>query len=100
MDAELTRRGHAAVEAVEEVLRLGPSAGHRALRAAANGVIAFRNHAIEAHRHGSVPRELLDRANALTSLAFGAEFPLSGMHMRRLEEVRDEFRGMLDGSGR
>ena len=53
-------------------------------------VIAWRNAIIEAFRAGAASREALDRANALVSLAYGAEYPLVGLHRDRIEQARGE----------
>lgn len=95
MNAELQSRGREAIRAIDAVLRAGPEADHATIRAAANGVIAFRNEAILAHRDGTLAREKLDGANALTSLAYGAEFPLSGLHLRRMQETRDGLQALI-----
>lgn len=95
MNAGLQRQGSEALGAIDAVLRAGPEADHAAIRAAADGVIAFRNEAILAHRDGELAREKLDAANALTSLAYGAEFPLSGLHLRRMQETRDGLQALI-----
>ncbi len=53
-------------------------------------IVAWRNAMIEAYRAGGAGREALDRANALVSLAHGAEYPLVGFHRDRIEQARDE----------
>jgi len=78
------------------VIERGPAAEHNEVRAAMEGVVAFRNRAIKKHRAGVLDRRCLDAANSLLSLAFGAEFPLSGFHVHRLEQTRDGMRELLE----
>ena len=70
----------------------GPSVEHAAIQTASNGVIAFRNRATVEHRTGAVTGETSDSVSSLVSLADGAEFPLSGLHLHRLERTRDGLR--------
>lgn len=92
MDPLMQRHAQEALEAIDAVLRAGADVEHAAIQAATNAVIAMRDRAIAGHRAGMVSRDLLDRANALVSLAYGAEFPLSGLHLHRLERTRDGVR--------
>jgi hypothetical protein len=94
-------RGHAAtaIERLERVIAKGPAAEHDVVRAAMEGVVAFRNRAIEKHRVGAVDRGCLDAANSLLSLAYGAEFPLSGFHVHRLEKTRDGMKDLVAQCG-
>jgi hypothetical protein len=85
----MRRRAQEAVEAIDAVLRAGPAVEHASIQAATNAVIALRDRVIDQYRSGTPGRDTLDRANALVSLAYGAEFPLSGLHLRRLEEARN-----------
>lgn len=99
MDADMRRHAGEALEAIDAVLRAGPNVEHTAIQAATNSVIAFRNRAIDERRAGAVTPDILDRVNALVSLAYGAEFPLSGLHLHRLEQTRDGLRALLEGQG-
>lgn len=99
MDEEMQRLARTGAERLDSLLARAPDIPHAEIREAVDCVTAFRNRAIEKHRGGAVSRACLDRANALVSLAFGAEFPLSGLHLRRIEGVRDGLRDLLrDGS--
>lgn len=96
MDALMQRHAEVALEAIDAVLHAGAGVEHTAIQAATNAVIAFRDRAIEEHRAGAVSRVTLDRANALVSLAYGAEFPLSGLQLQRLEQTGDRLRALLE----
>lgn len=95
MDAELRQCGSEAIARLDHVFDRGPEASHVEIRAATLSVIAFRDRAIERHREGTLAQDHLDRANALVSLAYGGEFPLSGLHMHRFEQTRDAMRDLL-----
>lgn len=96
MDVELQRHARDAIKTIDIVLREGLQVEHAGIQAATNDVVAFRNRVIERFRHGAVDRAVLDRANSLVSLAYGAEFPLSGLHLHRLEQTRDGLRKLLE----
>ena len=98
MDAELRQRGREAVARLDHVLDRGPEATHAEIQAATLSVITFRDRAIEKHRDGTLPQDCLGRANGLVSLAYGGEFPLSGLHLHRLEQTRDGLTELLDVS--
>ena len=96
MDPRMQEHARSAIAAVEKVLEAGPRVEHAEIQAATKAVIAFRNRAIEQHRAGSATRDCLDRANALASLAYGGQFPLSGLHLHRLEQTRDGLQDLLE----
>ncbi|MEZ5818736.1 MAG: hypothetical protein R3D44_16805 [Hyphomicrobiaceae bacterium] len=55
-----------------------------------NELIAARDRLIAFQREtGSNAEAALDRLNQLISLTFGAEAPLVGVHLDRIEKVRD-----------
>ncbi len=90
--------GQSAREAEVRIAQVldGPSrADHAAIRSAAMAVFALRDAAIRGHRAGRVDRASLDCANALASLAYGAEFPLSGLHLGRLSQTREGLQALL-----
>ena len=95
MDPELHRHGYDAVAGLEHVLERGPEASHTDIRAATLAVIAFRDRVIEKYREGAASEACLREANALVSMAFGGEFPLSGLHRDRFEKTRDGMRALL-----
>jgi hypothetical protein len=98
IDQEMREHASTTIDRLEQVIERGPAAKHDEVRAAMEGVVAFRNRAIEKYRAGDVDRRCLDAANSLLSLAFGAEFPLSGFHSHRLEQTRDGMRELLVSS--
>jgi hypothetical protein len=96
MDPEMQQHVHDAVARIGHVLERGADVEHAEVQAAVNAVVAFRNRAIERHRARATSADLLDRANALLSLAYGAEFPLSGLHRRRFEQTRAGMQRLLE----
>jgi hypothetical protein len=95
MDAEARRQASDAIDRLDHVLRRGPAVEHSEVQAASNAVIAFRNRAVEKHRAGAVTRGCLDQANAFVSLAYGFEFPLSGLHFDRIRRTRQGLAALL-----
>lgn len=85
----------AALRLVEKVVADGPRAAHDEVAAVARCTAALRDHTVEAWRHGKTSRAVLDHANALVSLCYGAEAPLIGFHLDRLQQTRDELRRHL-----
>lgn len=63
-------------------------------------VIALRNRMPGAYRQGALSRDLLDRANAVTSLAFGTEFSLAGVHAHRIEQTCKALRALVEAAQR
>ena len=96
MDAAMERRARDAIAAIDAAIGEAAEVGHAEVQVATNGVIALRDRAIDEFRQGRLPGDVLDRVNALVSLAFGAEFPLSGLHMHRLAQTREGLRQLLD----
>jgi hypothetical protein len=97
MDAELQRHAREAIARLDHVLERGADLSHAEIQAATLSIVAFRDRALKKHREGTASGTCLDRANALLSLAYGGEFPLSGLHRNRIEQTRDGMRQMLDG---
>ena len=95
MDDEMRQHAAAAIDRLSHVLERGNAVEHDQIQSAVNAVIAFRNRAIEMRRKGAVSDDCLDQANSLVSLAYGAEFPLSGLHRRRFEQAREGMRKLL-----
>lgn len=95
MDRELCEAGRTAIRRLDKVSRADPGVSHDDVQQAVTCVVAFRNRAIALHREGRVDRQCRDAANALLSLAYGAEFPLSGFHAGRLRQVRDGMRSLI-----
>ena len=98
MDERLQQYAHAAIARLDHVLEHGAHVDHAEIQAATLAVIAFRDRALERHREGTASDACLDGANALVSLAYGGEFPLSGLHRHRFEQTRDGMRALLDGA--
>ena len=95
MDSELQQRAREVIDRLQHVLDSGPEVQHAEIQAAALSMIAFRNRVIEKHRQGTASDECLAQSNALVSLAYGAEFPLSGLHFSRIRQTCDGMRGLL-----
>ncbi len=98
MDAQMEKEAREAIERLDHVIERHSDVDHAAIQAAAKAVIAFRNHAIQKRREGKVAEACLDGANALVSLVYGAEFPLSGLHRHRFEQAREGMRKLIDGT--
>jgi hypothetical protein len=96
MDAELRHHARTAVDRLDHVLARGSAVTHDEIHAASLSVIAFRDRALERRREGAANDTCLARANALVSLAYGGEFPLSGLHRERFRQTRDGMRALLD----
>lgn len=79
----------ACIDALDQTIASGPTAPHEEIAVAVGCVIALRNEILECTRSGQVDKELLDQANSLVSLAYGAEHPLIGVHLHRLKQTRD-----------
>lgn len=77
------------VSALDAAIEHGPDAPHEEIAGAVRCVIALRNQIIELKREGRLEQRHVDQANALVSLAHGAEHPLIGFHLHRLEQTRD-----------
>jgi hypothetical protein len=96
MDADMRQHARAAIARIDHVLERGADVRHAEIQVAVNAVVDFRNRAIERRREGAASAHCLDQANALTSLAYGAEFPLSGLHRRRFEQTRAGMEKLLE----
>lgn len=100
MDEELRDAGRTAIRHLEKVSKAGPEVSHNDVQSAVTCVAAFRNRAIELHREGRADRRCRDAANALLSLAYGAEFPLSGFHANRFRQAREAMQALIgEGEG-
>lgn len=77
------------VGALDAAIALGPDAPHQDIADAVRCVIDLRNHVIALKREGKLNQAQVDQANSLVSLAYGAEHPLIGFHLHRLEQTRD-----------
>lgn len=94
---EATREvGREAIRSLDRVIGQGSDIRHTEVQAAVMGVIALRNRLIAEHREGRADPASLAQANALVSLAYGAEFPLTGFHRHRFEKTRDALKALID----
>lgn len=98
MDREARERAQSAILALEAVLQKGPRVPHREVAEAIGYLILMRNRLIDSARAGKAPRTWLDQANSLVSLSYGAENPLIGFHMHRLEQTRDGLKALLSSA--
>ena len=99
MDSEVQHHAGEALDRLQHILDRGPHVQHAEIQAAALSLIAFRNRVIDNHRDGTASKACLDQSNALVSLAYGAEFPLSGLHFNRIRQTCDGMRALLAGGG-
>lgn len=77
------------VSALDAAIAHGADAPHDEIAHAVRCVIELRNRIIAQSRAGRFDRRHVNQANALVSLAHGAEHPLIGFHLHRLEQTRD-----------
>ena len=87
MDKELHHHAEEAIARLRAALDRGGDLRHEEMHHAISHVIALRNRMLAAYRQGALSRALLERANAVTSLAYGTEFPLAGVHAHRIEQT-------------
>jgi hypothetical protein len=97
MNAPHLREAAEAVRARVDAVCSDPAPEHEEIAAAVRSVVELRNRCIAECRAGRLSRERLERANAALSLAFGAEFPLMGLRLKRLARARDAIGSMFDG---
>jgi hypothetical protein len=96
MKDETRQAGLEALRRLDRVIAEGSDVAHEDVHAAVVCVVALRNRILAEHRETGSERSRLDQANALVSLAYGAEFPLTGFHLRRFEGTRDGIRALLE----
>lgn len=94
MDRQAREQAQSAVEAFGVAIEQGSSVRHEQIADAVRCLVALRNHLLETTRDLG-DRALLGRVNALVSLAHGAEHPLIGLHLHRMEQARDGIRDLL-----
>lgn len=95
MEESTRAAGMEALRRLDQVIGTGSDVTHDDVQAAVTCVVAFRNGMIGEYRQGRADRSRLDAANALVSLAYGAEFPLTGFHLRRFEQTRDALKALI-----
>lgn len=95
MDQQSRNYAETAIAALDEVIASGPQVAHEDVASAVQCVAAMRNHMLAEARNGGVSRACLDQANALLSLAYGAQAPLMGLHLHRIGQTRDGLAALL-----
>lgn len=95
IDSEARQEAEHAMAALETAIAQGPKARHREVAEAVRCVIALRNHLLDRARAGDDTRAALERVNSIASLAHGAEHPLIGFHLHRMEQTRDGLAALL-----
>src|SRR3546814_10386810 len=95
MDTQSRRYAETAIAALDEVIAPGPQVAHEDVASAVRCVAALRNHMLAEVRNGGVSRTGLTRANALLSLAYGAQAPLIGFHLNRFKQTREGLSAFL-----
>lgn len=99
MDQLERQAGESALAHLDHLLAHRPERVHEELTHAMRGIVRIRDRLIERLRSANEPspalRERLDRVNVLVSIAFGAQFPVTGVHWERIEKTRDELRAMM-----
>jgi len=65
-------------------------------------LVAARNRVIDEQRrgHGASPPDLLQRLNGLASIMASIEYPLAGIHWKRLDTLRDALKRLLEQAPR
>jgi hypothetical protein len=87
-----------AADRYDHVVSDRPEALHEALTEAAARVIQLRDAVIaRAREEGDTAREDLAAVSAVLSLAYSAQFPISGLRWDRMEQTRDALRDLLKG---
>src|SRR3546814_19526436 len=89
MVAQVSRYEDTSMAALDDGIAAGPQVAHEDVASAVRCVAALRNHMLAEVRNGGVSRTGLNRANALLSLAYGAQAPLIGFHLNRNKHTRD-----------
>jgi hypothetical protein len=94
-DPDLRRHAEQAIQFLDDALEKSGELGHEGMNRAIGEVIAFGNRVLDAWREGRIDRDLLDRANATTSLAHGTELPLAGLHANRIRQTCEALRDLV-----
>jgi hypothetical protein len=88
----------AACAAFDAIVGRRPDVTHESLAAAVRLIVALRDSLVDERRSGRFDpgrQELLDRVNAVLSLAASAEFPLAGVRWERILAIRKEMHALL-----
>lgn len=95
MDQSSREQAQSAIEAFEAAIGQGSKVKHEQIAEAVRRLIALRNQLRERTRAGEIDAVPLRQVNALVSLAHGAEHPLIGVHLHRMEQARDGLRTLV-----
>lgn len=99
MDRVEREAGETALAHLDHLLAQRPERVHDELTHAMRGIVRVRDRLIERLRSTNEPsptlRKRLDRANILVSTAFGAQFPVTGVHWERIEKTRDGLKALM-----
>jgi hypothetical protein len=98
MDKSPHQLAEEAIRCYERILAERPDETHHPLSIAARTVFRLRDLLIERQRrHGEsrAVRSQLERANALTSLAYSCQFPIAGVKWQRMEATRDALKDFV-----
>lgn len=86
----------AALEQIEEMLsRRQPGQVSDQCSRAVSFLVRLRERMMEQDQTAPAAPLSLARVNAILSVLAGIEFPLAGVHWKRMEQVRDALRGLL-----
>ena len=96
MEAELYCMADDAIAALRRAMDRGGNIGHQQMLETVAPVIDLRNRMLDAYRQGGLSRDLLDRANAIASLAYSTEFPISGVHAHRIDQACKALSNMIE----
>lgn len=92
----------AACKAFDAIVAARPEVTHDRLAAAVRLIVSMRNALVNERRSGrfdSGRQELLDRVNAILSLATSAEFPLAGVRWERIVAIRQAMHDLAPRCG-
>lgn len=95
MDQISRQQAQSAIEAFEAAIDQGSKVKHEQIAEAVRRLIALRNQLLERTRAGDMGAASLRQVNALVSLAHGAEHPLIGVHLHRMEQTRNGLRNLM-----
>ena len=95
MDQISRQQAQSAIEAFDAAISQGSKVRHEQIAEAVRRLIALRNQLLDRTRAGDIEGVPLKQVNALVSLAHGAEHPLIGVHLHRMEQARDGLRTLV-----
>ena len=94
----IDRQLEAVLHALEAVQPEQASSAMKSLAAPAQQLTRLRNDVIAMQRGGAAlaPQDLLPRLNQLVSVMASLEYPLAGIHWKRIEGLRKALRSLMD----